>query len=251
DPYALTPDAIREPPVSLWAALRQIGPGIILAGSIIGSGELLLTTSLGADYGFVFLWLILFSCVVKVFVQIELGRYAISSGQPTLTALNALPGPRLGAHWLDWWWLGMTLATVSQLGAMAGGVGQALHLAMPQVTTRLADQISGWLPGLAEAIRSQPEHPWAVLTAVAAVALLIRGGYRRIELLTTCMVAGVTTITVLCVMALPGLGYPIGLDDLREGFSFSKSLLAPAAIAAAFGAFGITGVGAAELYAYP
>ena len=46
DPYALTPDAIRDPPVSLWAALRQIGPGIILAGSIIGSGELLLTTSL-------------------------------------------------------------------------------------------------------------------------------------------------------------------------------------------------------------
>ena len=66
------------------AALRKIGPGIILAGSIIGSGELMLTTSLGAEYGFVFLWLILFSCVIKVFVQIELGRYAISSGKPTL-----------------------------------------------------------------------------------------------------------------------------------------------------------------------
>ena len=88
-------DALREPPATLWQALQKIGPGIILAGSIIGSGELLLTTSLGAEYGFPFLWLILFSCVIKVFVQIELGRHAISSGMPTLGAINELPGPRL------------------------------------------------------------------------------------------------------------------------------------------------------------
>src|SRR3954463_9014668 len=110
DPYALRPEMIKAPPVSLWAALGQIGPGIILAGSIIGSGELLLTTSLGAEHGFVFLWLILFSCVIKVFVQIELGRYALSSGLPTLSALDELPGPRLGAHWLVWWWFIMLLA---------------------------------------------------------------------------------------------------------------------------------------------
>jgi manganese transport protein len=80
DFYALSDAAVQAPPQRLWPALRKIGPGIIVAGSIIGSGELLLTTSLGAEYGFVFLWLILFSCVIKVFVQIELGRYALSSG---------------------------------------------------------------------------------------------------------------------------------------------------------------------------
>jgi len=92
DPYALPADAIQEPPVSLLNALRKIGPGIILAGTIVGSGELLLTTSLGAKHGFVFLWLILFSCIIKVFVQTELGRYAISSGKPTLGAVNELGG---------------------------------------------------------------------------------------------------------------------------------------------------------------
>src|SRR5258707_15435431 len=103
DPSAFSDDAVVEPPQSLFAALRKIGPGIILAGSIVGSGELLLTTSLGAEHGFAFLWLILFSCVVKVFVQIELGRYAISSGKPTLAALDELPGPRWRVHWLVWW----------------------------------------------------------------------------------------------------------------------------------------------------
>src|SRR5437762_14293541 len=112
DPYLLTDDAIQAPPKSLLAALAKIGPGIVLAGSIVGSGELILTTSLGADWGFVFLWLILFSCVIKVFLQIELGRYAISSGQPTLTALASLPCPRLGSHSLVLWGFFMLLASV-------------------------------------------------------------------------------------------------------------------------------------------
>jgi manganese transport protein len=251
DPDALSDEFIAAPPHNLWSAFRKIGPGIILAGSIIGSGELLLTTALGAEYGFVFLWLILFSCVVKVFVQLELGRYSLSSGKPTLTALDELPGPRLGTHWLVWWWFVMLLITVFQLGAMVGGVGQAMNLAFPRVASGLADGLDAWVPQLAETIRSKPEHPWAVLTALAAILLLLSGGYRRIERVTTLLVASVTLITVTCVALLPGMGYGVGWEDLREGFSFNILGLPAVAIAAAFGTFGITGVGASELYAYP
>jgi manganese transport protein len=248
DPYVMHDDDLQEPPRSLWSALKKIGPGIILAGSIVGSGELLLTTSLGADYGFAFLWLILFSCVVKVFVQIELGRYAISSGKPTLAALDELPGPRWRVHWLVWWWLAMLLATVSQLGAMVGGVAQALNLAMPGVSKTFAEWLHGSLPALAEKLVSHPEYPWAVLTALAAIGLLLIGGYRSIERITTVLVAGVTLVTVLCVIALPGTGFSIAVDDLMAGLSFT---LPAAGIAAAFSTFGITGVGASELYSYP
>jgi Mn2+/Fe2+ NRAMP family transporter len=250
DPYVLTSDAIQPPPIGLWQALKKIGPGIILAGSIVGSGELILTTALGAKYGFVFLGLILFSCVIKVFVQIELGRYALSSGKPTLTALDELPGLRLGAHWLVWWWFIMMMATVFQLGAMVGGVGQALDLAFPSVSPRVASALS-FIPGAGETIASHPEHPWAILTALAAILLLLSGGYQRIERVTTVLVVGVTFITVACVAMLPGLGYPVHADDLRVGFSSEVLALPAAAIAAAFGAFGITGVGATELYSYP
>jgi manganese transport protein len=251
DPYAMPADALREPPATLWQALRKIGPGIILAGSIIGSGELILTTSLGAQYGFLFLWLILYSCVIKVFVQIELGRHAISTGKPTLGALNELAGPRFGAHWLVWWWLIMMLATVSQLGAMAGGVGQALNLAFPRAVPALADLLGGMTPALAESVRHKPSYPWAVVTALAAVLLLLSGGYKRIERVTTAMIAAVTAITVLCVAALPATGYPVRLSDIGDGLTPDLLGLPVAAIAAAFATFGITGVGATELYAYP
>src|ERR1700709_913568 len=154
DPYALPPEEIQEPPHSLLSALRKIGPGIILAGTIVGSGELLLTTSYGAEHGFVFLWLILFSCVIKVFVQTELGRYAISSGKPTLGAINELGGPRFGANWILWWWFLVMLTAIFQLGAMTGTVGQALNLAFPQVSQIAGDLLHGVYPDLAAIIRA-------------------------------------------------------------------------------------------------
>ncbi len=247
DPYAMPSDAIQEPPVSLWAALRKIGPGIILAGSIVGSGELLLTTSLGANHGFAFLWLILFSCVIKVFVQTELGRYAISSGKPTLGAINELPGPKFGAHWIVWCWLFMMLTTIFQLGAMTGTVGQSLNLAFPNVSVGIEDSLSGW-PSIAKSIAERPESPWAVLTCITAVGLLWSGSYRRIEFVTTVLVVGLTFITLTATCLLPATKYPIPWSEVAEGMTF---MLPAAGIAAAFGAFGITGVGASELFYYP
>jgi Mn2+/Fe2+ NRAMP family transporter len=90
-----------------------------------------------------------------------------------------------------------------------------------------------------------------VLTALAAVLLLLSGGYKRLERVTTFMVAGVTLVTVVCVGMLPGTGFPIRSSDIREGFSLGVLALPAGAMAAAFSTFGITGVGASELYAYP
>src|SRR6476661_5495798 len=120
DLYSMPADAVQEPPHQFSEAIRQVGPGLILAASIVGTGELINTTGLGAKAGFTLLWLILLSCVIKVFVQIELGRYAITHGKTTLAAFDTLPGPRLGASWICWLWLLMTLGTQFQIAAMEG-----------------------------------------------------------------------------------------------------------------------------------
>jgi len=57
---------------------------------------LLATTALGAKAGFVTLWVIIASCVIKVALQLEFGRHAINSGETSMEALNKLPGPRFG-----------------------------------------------------------------------------------------------------------------------------------------------------------
>ena len=104
---------------------------MIVAGSIVGSGELIATTKVGAEAGFVLLWLILVGCVIKVFTQVELGRAAVVRGATALQTLDELPGPRWRAGWAVWLWGLMTLLTLAQQGGIIGGVGQALSMTMP------------------------------------------------------------------------------------------------------------------------
>ncbi len=111
DPYARSVDAYREPPKGFRATLRHLGPGMIIVGSIVGAGELIVTTKLGAVAGFVLLWFVLFSCFIKVVVQAELVRHTISSGKTVLHVFNDLPGPRVRRPvWLTLGWLGTVLA---------------------------------------------------------------------------------------------------------------------------------------------
>jgi manganese transport protein len=248
DLYALPPDAIREPPDSIFRAIRQIGPGLILAASIVGTGELINTTGLGARAGFSLLWLILLSCVIKVFVQVELGRYAITHGKTTLAAFDSLPGPRAGASWLCWLWLIMTLTTQAQIAAMEGTVGQAAHMAFPGASQKVADLAGGLVAAWGTYLASHQEHFWAALTTLAAIVLLLSGGYRRLEKITTVLVAAVTVFTVASVLILQWTKFRITWPDLASGFNLN---IPSAALVLAFSAFGITGVGASELVAYP
>eukprot|EP00913_Durusdinium_trenchii_P013427 g12608.t1 len=124
-------DETVEPPTKLGGILKRLGPGLIIAGSIVGSGELIATTKTGAQAGILLLWLIIIGCLIKVFVQIELGRYTIGHGETTLAALDQVPGPRWRVGWIVWFWLAMMLLGIGQLGGIVGGVGQAAALSMP------------------------------------------------------------------------------------------------------------------------
>lgn len=122
-----------NPPTSILGILSRLGPGLIIAGSIVGSGELIATTKTGAEAGFWLLWLILIGCVIKVFVQVELGRDAIVRGKSTMDALSEVPGPRIAGrgNWLIWYYIIMFFASAAQLGGIVGSVGQALAIACP------------------------------------------------------------------------------------------------------------------------
>ncbi len=81
DNYIITHKSIKEPPVSFGSKLKFLGPGFILSASIVGSGELIATTVLGARAGFTAFWIIIVSCLVKVAIQLEFGKRAVISGE--------------------------------------------------------------------------------------------------------------------------------------------------------------------------
>ena len=236
DPYRLSEDAVQEPPTSLRQSLRRIGPGLILAGSIVGTGELIATTHVGAQAGFALLWLVIVSCFIKTFAQIELARYTISSGLTTFAAFRQLPGP---GFLLPWWWLVMAVTAQTQVAAMVGGIGQAVHMAVPGVSSAIAEGV-----GLA----ARPELPWAVLIALLVATLTAVGSYGVVERGTTLLVAVFTLMTVGCVLLLPWTGHSFGWREISSGLSFQ---IPSHAIGPAFAMFGLTGVAASELIAYP
>src|SRR5512136_2533526 len=90
DPYQLDPSHILDPPQKMGEIMKKIGPGIVLSASIVGSGELIATTTLGAKVGFTVMWLIIFSCLIKAVVQSFLGHYTIVKGETGLEAFDRI-----------------------------------------------------------------------------------------------------------------------------------------------------------------
>ena len=217
---------IQDAPKNLGGVLRQVGPGLIISAIIVGSGELIVTPKLGAEEGFKLLWFIIFGCLLKVFVQIELGRYAITRGRTTLEALDSLPGPRLAVSWVLWLWLGMYLCLVPQVAGMVGGVATSLKL--------------GGITGI-------PVSALAILIGATCAILLLVGRYRLVETSSTIMVGIFTITTMIAVGALQFTEFAVTPAQIASGFTFQL----PASMITAFGAFGIIGVGASELIYYP
>jgi hypothetical protein len=261
---------------------------MIIAGSIVGSGELIATTKTGAEAGFWLLWLIILGCVIKVSTQVEFGRHAITWSQTPLSALNSVPGPRLRVNWLLWYWVLMTMLVISQQGGILGGVGQTLAISQPltqsgrrynklqdelaktkvelkvaevrntgnsaiQQLQRKVTALTADAAGLAE---PKDAYLWAAIVAMITSVLLYVGRYRLIQFIATTLVVTFTAVTMITLIVLQTKHeWAVSGRELVTGLSFRLPPTIESAarnpIATALAAFGIIGVGAAELIMYP
>lgn len=216
-----------DPPRGFFASLKYLGPGLILSAAIVGSGELIATTVLGAKAGFAVLWVILLGCLLKVAVQLQYGRHAIMHGQASFPAWNAGKGPRLfGLHWSVFFGVIYLLGMLIGQGGVLGGAAQAAQFAMPDVPT--------------EAV--------AIGIGVMLALLIFRGSYRYIEILATVFNVLFTLLILYCLVAVQRTGFAFGLSDVTDGFSLQ---MPPGSLTLALTAFGITGLSAGEIFVYP
>ncbi|KAA2214948.1 Nramp family divalent metal transporter [Teichococcus oryzae] len=232
DPYTLTPEGVMEAPTGWGASFKHLGPGLILSASIVGSGELIATTTLGATAGFALLWMVIFSTFVKVAVQVELARWTISTGQPALTGYNKV-GPRIGrVGWINVLWALMALTKLLQMGGVIGGTAIALSILMPL----------GGPPMSGTSVTI-----WTTIVSLGSIALLYSNSYSLIEKGATALVVVFSIVTVAIALGLPFTPYGYDMDDIATGLAFT---IPAGAIGAAIAMFGITGVGADELTFY-
>jgi hypothetical protein len=80
-----------EPPANLW---KIIGPGVVAAGVGVSSGEFILWPYIASQAGLVFLWAAVLGILTQLFLNMEIERYTLATGETALIGFN-----RLWKHW--------------------------------------------------------------------------------------------------------------------------------------------------------
>jgi len=232
DPYELRPEDTQAAPTHLRARFRYLGPGLILSAAVVGSGELITTTALGAQAGFVLLWLVIISTGVKVWVQMELAQWAILHGETALQGYSRVSPKTKRGSWINFLWVLMDFAKILQRGGIIGGAVAAISIMFPVMSGPLE------MPSLIF---------WTVIVTSSVIVLMLTGKYNVVERACFISVVVFTLVTVGLAFGLPLTEFGYNGSDLATGLSFA---LPAGAIGFAIAMFGITGVGADEMTTY-
>jgi uncharacterized protein YhhL (DUF1145 family) len=89
----LPPVTYRDMPEPL-SLRRVLGPGVIAAGIGLASGEFILWPYITSQVGMVFLWAAVVGVVTQFFINMEIERYTLATGETALTGFS-----RYWRHW--------------------------------------------------------------------------------------------------------------------------------------------------------
>lgn len=201
---------------NLW---QMMGPGAVMIGLAVGSGELILWPWITAKFGPSMMWAAALGVFVQVWVQIEIGRWAVSTGESAFTGFA-----RMTKLWVYFF---MTLMFV---GAFMPGWGRAAGVAVKNMIFGLDG------PG--------PDWFWTAVMFAAALAIIFGPVkiYATVERSITAMVLIITIgmlIVAISVGTLTDVGSMLGgivnfgYMEFDEEFTFHRF----------FGAFVFAGVG--------
>src|SRR5512135_1001233 len=119
--------------LTLRNAFVVLGPAIIALGGSIGGGEWLVGPALFVKYGLVLLWVTTISTTLQTFLNLEMTRYTLVTGEPiTIGFMRLAPGKAF------WGWL----------FTIAGFVERAMPGWALACATAVAAMQLGRIPGL-------------------------------------------------------------------------------------------------------
>jgi hypothetical protein len=122
---ALPPLGTAELPAPPASWRRIIGPGIVASGVGLGSGEFIIFPYIATQVGLAFLWAAIIGIVLQYFLNMEIERYTLATGETVLTGFS-----RLGRHWglafvlmamLVTLWPGWATSSATMISYLVGG----------------------------------------------------------------------------------------------------------------------------------
>ncbi len=221
---------MRQPPKSLLQRLKYIGPSVIVTGSVVGSGSIVMTPLLGAAAGFTLLWWLLLSMWSKPIIQAEISRYIVITRKTFLEAFSDMPGFKTTINgkttsWLVWFMFIGVIPSVAGMGGLAGAVAEAGNSLVPMISIEI----------------------WVIACCLVTWLILYWGSYQSLENILLAMVLVFSLITITIAFSMQTTEYEVSFSQISHGLTFNfPSELLPLALAV----FGFTGISYGEIMAY-
>ena len=221
---------MQEAPKTFLERLKFIGPSVVVTGSVVGSGSIVMTPLLGAAAGFMLLWWLLLSMWSKPIIQAEIARYIVVSKKTFLEAFADMPGFKTTIQgkttsWLVWFMFIGVIPSIAGMGGLAGAVAEAGNTMFPFLTV----------------------ETWVVISCLVTWMLLYFGSYKSLEKTLLVMVLFFSFMTMIIAIAMQSTDYQVSFAQVSSGLSFSfPSEYLPLALAV----FGFTGISYGEIMAY-
>jgi Mn2+/Fe2+ NRAMP family transporter len=170
-----------------------IGPGLLVAATGVGAGDLIAALVAGSLYGLNFVWAIVLGVAIKFSINEGVGRYHLASGQTILEGFHSL------GRWASGFFGGYTLIWGFVFG---GAVSASCSLAATAI-----------FPGI-------PFWAYVVAHPLLGAVLVLANQYETFENLMTVFIA-VMFVTVVgsAILVLPRLSgiLATGIPGLPEG----------------------------------
>jgi hypothetical protein len=196
-----------------WIA--AVGPGVIILGASIGSGEFLVGPAAFVKYGLTMFWIVGIAVYLQTVFNLELMRYTLATGEPAFTGFM-----RTRPHATFWAWFYAAFYFL-QMG-WPGWAGTAAGAIFFLSARRLADP----------AVDANTVYLLGVLLFMLCGLILLFG--KRIErtleklnwIMIVCILGGLGTLAVMFVPFSTWLGAIagfVGFDTTSRSFHFIPS----------------------------
>lgn len=157
-------------------SIKTIGPGIVIAATGVGAGDLIAASVSGARYGTAILWAAVIGAIIKYVINENLARWQLVTGTTLLEGwIQKLPR-FVSVYFLMY----LLLWSFVVAGALISATGLAAHAILPGVSVEI----------------------WGIIHSIAAVIIVWFGAYRHIERIMKLLIAIMFTVVIVCAAIL-------------------------------------------------
>ena len=156
--------------------LRDLGPGIVIAATGLGAGDLIAASVAGARYGIAIVWAALLGALLKFTLNEGLARWQLATGTTLLEGWVR----RLPRFWSVYFFVYLLLWSFIVAGALMAATGLAVHALVPAISVETA----------------------GATQSILAALLVVLGRYRLLEVMMKLFIALMFAVVLYCAMAL-------------------------------------------------